>query len=82
VPAGGVIGMGQARTRFEDIASTFTDQLGQVDDEVASLRSTWTGGASVEFDSAIDDWKSSFAVVIGELRAVIEAMGGGAWDGD
>ncbi|MCS7475963.1 WXG100 family type VII secretion target [Umezawaea endophytica] len=72
-----VVGMGQARTQFENTASTFTGHLDQVDDEVALLRSTWTGGTSVKFGSALEDWANDFAVVIQELRAVAEAMGGG-----
>ena len=83
MPTGGrtsadVVGMGQARTQFENTAATFVEQLGRVDDEVALLRSTWTGGASVEFGSAMDDWAKNFVVVIEELRAVVEAMGGAA----
>jgi ESAT-6 family protein len=76
-----VVGMGQARTRFENTASTFTRQLGLVDDEVDALRSTWTGSASARFGSAMDDWENDFAIVIGELRAMVEAMGGGSAPG-
>ncbi|MEO6082036.1 MAG: WXG100 family type VII secretion target [Umezawaea sp.] len=76
-----VVGMGQARTRFENAASTFTRQLGLVDDEADSLRSTWTGSGSAQFGSAMDDWASDFAVVVEELRAVAEAMGGGSAPG-
>jgi WXG100 family type VII secretion target len=70
--------MAQARTQFENAASTFIHQLGQVDDEVTLLRSTWTGSASVQFGSAMDDWENNFVVVIRELQAVVEAMGGSA----
>lgn len=68
----------QVRARFENAASTFTHQLGLVDDEVDSLRSTWTGSASVKFGSAMDDWENDFAIVIRELRAMVEVMGGSA----
>lgn len=71
-----VVGMGQARTQFESAASTFTGQLGQVNSEVNTLRSTWTGSASVKFGSAMDDWENNFVTVIKELQAMVEAMGG------
>jgi WXG100 family type VII secretion target len=73
--------MAQARTQFENTASTFTRQLGLVGDEVDSLRSTWTGSTSARFGSAVDDWENDFAIVIEELRAVVEAMGGGSAPG-
>ena len=69
--------MGQARAQFENAASTFAGQLGHVNDEIELLKSTWTGGASEEFGSAMADWENNFAIVIEELRAVVEAMGGG-----
>lgn len=75
------VGMGQARAQFENAASTFTHQLGLVDDEVDSLRSTWTGGSSTQFGSAVDDWETNLAIVIEELRAMVEAMGGGSAPG-
>lgn len=73
-----VVGMGQARTQFENSASTFTGQLGQVNSEVNLLRSTWTGSASMKFGSAMDDWENNFVIVIKELQAMVEAMGGSA----
>jgi WXG100 family type VII secretion target len=83
VPAGdstslGAVDMGQARTQFENTASTFVTQLGQVNDEVDLLRSTWTGSTSAKFGSAMDDWENNFVIVIKELRAMVEAMGGSA----
>jgi len=81
VPAGDstsvdVIGVGQARSQFENTASAFAEQLGQVVDEVTLLHSTWMGGESLEFGSAVDDWENSLSTVIEELRAVVAAMGG------
>lgn len=73
-----LVGMGQARIQFENTASAFARQLGQVVDEVTLLHSTWMGGESLEFGSAVDDWENSLSTVIEELRAVVEAMGGGA----
>ena len=71
-------GMVQARAHFENTASTFTQQLGQVNGEVNLLRSTWTGAASAKFGQAMDDWENNFVVVIKELQAMVEAMGGTA----
>lgn len=77
-----VVGMGQARVQFENTVSTFTNQLGRVNNEVDLLRSTWTGSASAKFGSAMDDWENNFVVVIKELQAMVEAMGGSAATGN
>lgn len=73
-----VKGMGEARQQFEAAEATCTNQLGQVNSEVNLLRVTWTGSASAKFAAAMDEWENNFVVVIKELQAMVEAMGGTA----
>ncbi|MGP4014998.1 WXG100 family type VII secretion target [Saccharopolyspora sp. 5N708] len=73
-------GMQQAGQIFSDRAADFTTESQRINDMMASLRSTWTGNASNNFNQAMDAWSASFQVIIEKLNNMRELMGINAKD--
>jgi WXG100 family type VII secretion target len=70
--------MQQACSLFETTASTMTQQMQSVNDCQSVLQSSWTGDASLRFNSAMNEWEQEFDVIIKELVKMIGVMGGAA----
>lgn len=68
-------GMQHAAQVFGDRASEFTQELQRVNTMMATLQSGWTGSASVNFNSAMDNWERSFQVIIKKLMGMMDVMG-------
>jgi WXG100 family type VII secretion target len=71
-------GMNQARSRFEAASTSAATQIQRVSAELASLRASWSGDASVRFGRAMTEWEEQFGVIVAELDRMIEVMGGHA----
>ncbi|ALG12018.1 hypothetical protein AOZ06_38710 [Kibdelosporangium phytohabitans] len=67
--------MQQAAQIFGDRATEFTQDLGRVNSMMASLQTSWTGQASTNFNSAMDNWEKSFQVIINKLINMMDVMG-------
>jgi len=68
-------GMQAAASRFEDTITDFNGYLAEVNQQMLVLQATWTGQASVAFNSAMDRWEQNFRTVINELAGMAESMG-------
>ncbi|KUL22651.1 MULTISPECIES: WXG100 family type VII secretion target [Actinoplanes] len=68
-------GMQFAAQQFSDRATEFTGYLQNVNSNMATLQSSWTGTASNGFNQAMDSWENSFKRVIDELVNMLEVMG-------
>ncbi|WP_433870169.1 WXG100 family type VII secretion target [Saccharopolyspora sp. CA-218241] len=69
-------GMQQAAQRFDSTAGEFNRDLQNVMSTISTLRSTWTGEASVAFNRAMDDWGRAFNVIIASLNDLSTNMVG------
>lgn len=69
-------GMRAAAAEFGNKTSTFNGYLGSVNQEMAALQASWTGDASIRFNTAMDEWEQNFLKVINELILMTEALGG------
>ncbi|XVU28948.1 WXG100 family type VII secretion target [Actinoplanes sp. CA-054009] len=68
-------GMATAIKAFSSTTHNFTEQLKNVNKQMAYLQGHWTGEASRGFNQAMDSWEQSFKKVIDELIHMLEVMG-------
>ncbi|RKT86444.1 WXG100 family type VII secretion target [Saccharopolyspora antimicrobica] len=68
-------GMQQAAQIFSDRATEFTQELQRVNTMMASLQGSWTGTASTNFNTAMDNWERSFQTIINKLINMMDVMG-------
>lgn len=69
-------GMQQAAQSFDSTASEFTRDLQNINSTISTLRSTWTGEASMQFNQAMDRWGTAFNTVIRSLNTLSTNMVG------
>ncbi|GAA0504231.1 hypothetical protein GCM10011581_45360 [Saccharopolyspora subtropica] len=68
-------GMQHAAQRFAETVSDFNQQLQKVNTTMSSLQASWTGDASRDFNTAMDNWERSFQVIINKLIEIMDTMG-------
>ncbi|GAA4826714.1 WXG100 family type VII secretion target [Saccharopolyspora rosea] len=68
-------GMQHAAQVFSDRATEFTQELQRVNTMMATLQSSWTGTASRNFNTAMDNWEKSFQAIINQLLHMMDVMG-------
>ncbi|HYQ63781.1 WXG100 family type VII secretion target [Actinophytocola sp.] len=67
--------MRKAGDIFVETGTGFTDELRRVNTMMASLQTTWTGAASMSFNTAMDTWETTFDGIIKKLLGMAERMG-------
>ncbi|MGI5499187.1 WXG100 family type VII secretion target [Lentzea sp. CA-135723] len=69
-------GMQQAAGHLANTQSTARQGVQNVGDALAALKSTWTGDASIAFDSSMKAWMDDCQVIVTKLGEMIEVMNG------
>ncbi|MEY8039312.1 WXG100 family type VII secretion target [Saccharopolyspora cebuensis] len=69
-------GMQQAAQRFDSTAAEFSRDLQNINSTISTLRSTWTGDASMQFNRAMDRWGAAFSTIITSLNTLSTNMVG------
>src|SRR5215475_3211761 len=68
-------GMQSAGAEMNAKFQEFTGYLRSVNQEMATLQSTWTGQASNAFNTAMDSWEAAFAAINNKLAQMAETLG-------
>lgn len=69
-------GMRQAADRLTSTQGVAKGGVQSVGDELAALKSTWTGDASMAFDSSMRAWMDDCQFIVNKLGEMIEIMNG------
>lgn len=69
-------GMAAAQARMQATVEAFNGELTKVNNAMAGLRGSWTGGASNTFGAGMDEWEALCKRVIDELLGMHEKLGG------
>jgi WXG100 family type VII secretion target len=68
-------GMQSAGAEMHARFTEFTGLLQSVNQEMATLQSTWTGQASNAFNTAMDSWEQAFSQINNKLAQMAELLG-------
>lgn len=69
-------GMQQAAGHLANTQSVAKSGVQSVGDTIAALRSTWTGDASIAFDTSMRAWMDDCRFIVNKLGEMIEVMNG------
>jgi len=69
------VGMQSAGAEMHAKFQEFTGYLKSVNQEMATLQSTWTGQASNAFNTAMDSWENAFTAINNKLAQMAETLG-------
>jgi WXG100 family type VII secretion target len=69
-------GMQQAAGHLANTQSVARSGVQSVGDSLSALKSTWTGDASLAFDSSMRAWMDDCQFIVNKLGEMIEVMNG------